>query len=284
MPLCRLSLTDFRNHADALIVPDHMFVVLTGENGAGKTNILEAVSMLAPGRGLRGSLLRDMARQDGPGNFSIAAQVDDIMIGTGTAIDAPDRRLVRINGASASASALGEWLSILWLTPAMDRLFQESPGGRRRFLDRLVLALHPGHAVHSARYEAAMRSRTKLLTADQPADHVWLTALEAQMADHGAALALARRDTVAALGEALEQQLDGPFARPRLSLDGWDDPAGDLSDMLKKRSEEHTPELQSLMRIPYAAFCFKKRKRKWAQTTTKRQCLKRMSYEEYNKT
>src|SRR3546814_2708615 len=107
-----------------------MFVVLTGENGAGKTNILEAVSMLAPGRGLRGSLLRDMARQDGPGNFSIAAQVDDIMIGTGTAIDAPDRRLVRINGASASASALGEWLSILWLTPAMDRLFQESPGGR----------------------------------------------------------------------------------------------------------------------------------------------------------
>src|SRR3546814_12840685 len=96
----------------------------------------------------------------------------------------------------------------------MDRLFQESPGGRRRFLDRLVLALHPGHAVHSARYEAAMRSRTKLLTADQPADHVWLTALEAQMAEHGAALALARRDTVAALGEALEQQLDGPFARP----------------------------------------------------------------------
>src|SRR3546814_9625571 len=111
MPLCRLSLTDVRNHADALMVPDHMFVVLTGENGAGKTNILEAVSMLAPGRGLRGSLLRDMARQDGPGNFSIAAQVDDIMIGTGTAIDAPDRRLVRNNGARASAHALGGWRS-----------------------------------------------------------------------------------------------------------------------------------------------------------------------------
>src|SRR3546814_10475945 len=108
----------------------------------------------------------------------------------------------------------------------MDRLFQESPGGRRRFLDRLVLALHPGHAVHSARYEAAMRSRTTLLTADQHADHVWLTALEAQMAEHGSALALARRDTVAALGEALAQ-----------------------------RSEEHTSELQSLMRISYAVFC-----------------------------
>src|SRR3546814_4733089 len=140
MPLCRLSLTDVRNHADALMVPDHMFVVLTGENGAGKTNILEAVSMLAPGRGLRGSLLRDMARQDGPGNFSIAAQVDDIMIGTGTAIDAPDRRLVRINGASASASALGEWLSILWLTPAMDRLRSEEHTSELQSLMRISSA------------------------------------------------------------------------------------------------------------------------------------------------
>src|SRR3546814_14836986 len=86
-----------------------------------------------------------------------------------------------------------------------------------------------------------MRSRTKLLTADQPADHVWLTALEAQMAEHGAALALARRDTVAALGEALEQQLDGPFARPRLSLDGWDDPAGDLSGMFTQGRRRAAP-------------------------------------------
>ena len=171
MSLRRLSVTDFRNHADALIVPDRQFVLLTGENGAGKTNILEAISILAPGRGLRGVPLRDMARQKGPGNFSIAAQLEDVTIGTGTTADAPDRRVVRINGAQAAATALSEWLSIIWLTPAMDRLFIESPGGRRRFLDRLVLALHPGHAVHSARYEAAMRSRTKLLTADRPADH-----------------------------------------------------------------------------------------------------------------
>src|SRR3546814_19588717 len=100
MPLCRLSLTDFRNHADALIVPDHMFVVLTGENGAGKTNILEAVSMLAPGRGLRVSPLRDMARQGGPGHFSIADQVDAIMIVTGTAVAAPERSLGRKHGAN----------------------------------------------------------------------------------------------------------------------------------------------------------------------------------------
>lgn len=232
MSLSRLSVTDFRNHADLLIVPDQMFIVLTGENGAGKTNILEAVSMLAPGRGLRGAPLRDMARQGGPGNFSIAAQLGDVTIGTGTRPEAPDQRLVRINGAQATASALGEWLSILWLTPAMDRLFIESPGGRRRFLDRLVLALHPGHAVHSTRYETAMRSRTKLLTADGPADPAWLTALEAQMAEHGAALARARRNTVQALGEALSVQPEGPFAKPLLGLDGWDDPEGDLASAL----------------------------------------------------
>lgn len=232
MSLRRLSVTDFRNHADALIVPDQQFVVLTGENGAGKTNILEAVSVLAPGRGLRGAPLREMARQGGPGNFSIAAQLNDVTIGTGTMADAPDRRLVRINGAQAAATALSEWLSIIWLTPAMDRLFIESPGGRRRFLDRLVLALYPGHAVHSARYDAAMRSRTKLLTGDRPADPTWLAALEAQMAEHGALLARARRDTVAALSEALAGKADDPFARPLLGLDGWDDPDGDMVQVL----------------------------------------------------
>lgn len=220
-PLRRLTVSDFRNHADALIVPRHDFVVLTGENGAGKTNILEAVSLLTPGRGLRGAPLRDMARQGGSGAFGIAAQVDGVTIGTGTTPDAPDRRVVRINGVQAAATALSEWLSVLWLTPAMDRLFTESPGGRRRFLDRLVLALHAGHATHSARYEAAMRARNKLLAEDRPADPAWLAALEGQMAEHGAVLAGARAETIMALGEALATQPDGPFARPALALEGW---------------------------------------------------------------
>ncbi|HEY9552307.1 AAA family ATPase, partial [Allosphingosinicella sp.] len=190
MPVARLSLTDFRSYADALIAPGPGFVVLTGENGAGKTNVLEAVSLLSPGRGLRGATLTEMARSNGPGGFAVAARLaaPDVDIGTGTVAAAPERRQVRINGAPASATSLSEWLSVLWLTPAMDRLFTESPGGRRRFLDRLVLALHPGHAVHAARYEAVMRARNKLLAEERP-DAEWLAALEARMTEHGAALA-----------------------------------------------------------------------------------------------
>ena len=216
----RLTLSDFRNHADALILPDHSFILLTGDNGAGKTNILEAVSMLAPGRGLRGAALGAMARQGGPGGFGIAAEVDGVVLGTGVTPAAPDRRQVRIGGVAASANKLADHLSIMWLTPAMDRLFLDSPGGRRRFLDRLTLALHPGHAGHSARYEAAMRSRNRLLAEGRGADPAWLSALEAQMGDHGMALSAARADLVLRLNATLADQPDAPFARPMIGLAG----------------------------------------------------------------
>jgi DNA replication and repair protein RecF len=219
----RLTLSDFRNHADALIVPDHGFILLTGDNGAGKTNILEAVSMLAPGRGLRGAALRAMARQDGPGGFGIAAEVDGAVLGTGVAAATPDRRQVRIGGVASSANALADHLSIVWLTPAMDRLFLDSPGGRRRFLDRLTLALHPAHAAHSARYDAAMRARNRLLADVRRADPAWLSALEAQMGEHGVALAAARSDLVARLNLALSGQPDAPFARPFVTIESEED-------------------------------------------------------------
>lgn len=227
--LARLVLTDFRNHADTVIAPGPGFVVLTGENGAGKTNVLEAVSLLAPGRGLRRAALGEMARQGGPGSFGVAASLNPLPqaggelldIATGTQPSAPERRIVRIQGAPVAATALAEWLTILWLTPAMDRLFTEPAGERRRFLDRLTLALSPGHAVHSNRYEAAMRARNRLLGEDVPPDPDWLSALEAQMAEHGTAIDDARRDTVAALAEALETQPEGPFARAGLALEGW---------------------------------------------------------------
>jgi DNA replication and repair protein RecF len=220
--LSRLVLTNFRNHAGLAIVPGPGFVLLTGENGAGKTNVLEAVSLLAPGRGLRRAALGEMARQDGPGGFGVAAILADrTEIGTGSQPPATERRLIRINAAPAAATALAERLTVLWLTPAMDRLFVEPASERRRFLDRLTLALSPGHAIHSNRYEAAMRARNRLLAEDRPADPEWLTALEAQMAEHGTAIDAARRETVVALAGRLTGQDEGPFARAGLTLEGW---------------------------------------------------------------
>jgi DNA replication and repair protein RecF len=230
VPVSRLTLSDFRSYETAQIEPGAGFVLLSGENGAGKTNVLEAVSLLAPGRGLRGASLTDMARQGGDGAFAVAARVGETDIGTGTIASAPERRQVRINGAPAAANSLGEWLSVLWVTPAMDRLFTGPAGERRRFLDRLVLALEPGHAHHSARYEAAMRARNKLLVDASAADAGWLTALEQQMAEHGAIVADARARTIAALDQRLAGAPEDEFARAALALDGWD--GGDLAAQL----------------------------------------------------
>ena len=221
----RLALNDFRSYASASLAPGPGFVLLFGDNGAGKTNLLEAVSLLTPGRGLRGAALSEMARTAGPGGFAIAAKLGEVDIGTGTLAAAPERRQVRINGAAASVNALGEWLSILWLTPAMDRLFTGSAGDRRRFLDRLVLALDPAHAHHATRYDAAMRARNKLL-AEEQADAAWLDSLELAMAEHGALIAEARTRSVAALDRRLADAPDDAFARAALSLEGWN--GGDL--------------------------------------------------------
>jgi DNA replication and repair protein RecF len=231
MTITRLSLTNFRCYADAVIAPGSGFNILTGENGAGKTNVLEAVSLLTPGRGLRGVALGEIARQGGLGGFGVAAQMSEIELGTGTLATTPDRRIVRINGATHAATALSEWLSVIWLTPAMDRLFSDSAGERRRFLDRLVLALDPAHARHSSRYDAAMRQRNRLLTADEPPDPDWLTALEEQMVHHGGAIAQARAQLIALLVEQIAETPDGPFAKAVLAIDGWHDD-GRLAEQL----------------------------------------------------
>jgi DNA replication and repair protein RecF len=227
----RLALSEFRSYGDALIDPSPGFVLLYGDNGAGKTNLLEAVSLLSPGRGIRAAALSEMPRQGGSGAFAVSARLGEIDIGTGTLASAPDRRQVRINGAAASANSLGEWLSVLWLTPAMDRLFTGPAGDRRRFLDRLVLAVEPSHARHAARYEAAMRSRNKLLSEPERPDPAWLDGLEAQMADHGTTIAEARARTVAALDERTASAPADEFARPALTLEGWS--GGDLAAELR---------------------------------------------------
>jgi DNA replication and repair protein RecF len=163
-----------------------------------------------------------MARIGGSGDFAVAAELDEIDIGTGTAASAPERRQVRINGAPASVNSLSEWLSVLWLTPAMDRLFTGSAGDRRRFLDRLVLALEPAHAHHSTRYDAAMRARNKLLAEPESADPDWLSALEDAMAEHGVAIGEARARTIAALDERLTEAPEDEFVRAAIALQGWE--------------------------------------------------------------
>jgi DNA replication and repair protein RecF len=217
VPVSRLTLTDFRSYASATIEPEPGFVLLSGDNGAGKTNLLEAVSMLTPGRGLRGAGLSDMARQSGSGAWAVAAKLGEADIGTGTLPTGPERRQVRINGAATSVNSLGEWLSVVWLTPAMDRLFTGSAGERRRFLDRLVLALEPTHAHHAARYEAAMRARNKLL-AEENWDETWLDALEDQMTEHGSAVSGTRLRTIKELAPVIWEFAGEDFPGSRVEL------------------------------------------------------------------
>jgi DNA replication and repair protein RecF len=222
MALDRIQLADFRNHRDTHVEGTAQFNLLVGENGAGKTNVLEAISLLAPGRGLRRASLADMPAQGGNGGFAVSAALaqDDgepVRLGTGVVAARPGRRLVQINAAEAPSVRLAEWLSIGWLTPAMDRLFSEGATSRRRFLDRLVLALQPSHAGYATRMEAALRERNGLLSHERAPDPLWLDAVEAQLAQEGAAVAQARAWTVDALDGLLAQLPETPFARPSLT-------------------------------------------------------------------
>jgi DNA replication and repair protein RecF len=228
MALTRITLAGFRNHALTRLDDTRAFNLLVGENGAGKTNVLEALSLLAPGRGLRRAALADMAGQGMAravdGGFAVSAGLisedggEPVMLGTAMVGERPTRRLVQVNGAEASAVSLGEWLAVGWLTPAMDRLFMDSASARRRYLDRLAVALDPGHARHAARYEAALRERNRLLASDGEPDPLWLDSIEAQMAASGALLAAGRARLVAALAAELAQLPPEPFARPLLRL------------------------------------------------------------------
>lgn len=221
MALDRIQLADFRNHRDTRVDATAQFNLLIGENGAGKTNILEAISLLAPGRGLRRASLADIPAQGGRGGFAVSADLagrgEPVRLGTGVLAGRAGRRVVQVNGAEAPAIRLAEWLSIGWLTPAMDRLFSESAGARRRFLDRLVLAVQPLHARNATRLEAALRERNKLLADHRSPDPRWMEAIEGQLAEAGSAVALARHDMVHALSLLLAQLPEAPFARPALT-------------------------------------------------------------------
>ncbi|SMQ59934.1 DNA replication and repair protein RecF [Altererythrobacter xiamenensis] len=219
MALDRIALENFRNHARSELRETRGFNLLFGENGAGKTNVLEAISLLAPGRGLRRAALDQMVGPAGAG-FAIGASLreqghESARIGTFVEGERPGRRQVRVNGAEASAASLGEWVAMSWLIPSMDGLFMDSAGARRRFIDRLALAIEPGHARNVSRYEAALRERNKLL--EKGADTTWLDAIEAQAAEHGEQVAVTRSALVTTLSDELTALPDEPFARPLLT-------------------------------------------------------------------
>ncbi len=222
--LTRLTLSDFRSYERLDLTLDGRPVALSGPNGAGKTNLLEAISLLGPGRGLRGARLEEIARKDGPGGWAVSARLsdgeDDRAIGVGAHASDEHRRIVRIDGAPAPGPAtLAGMLRLLWLTPAQDRLFMESAGERRRFLDRMTLAHDPAHARAGNDYETAMRQRQRLLD-EGCRDDRWLAALETQMAETGVALAAARRDMAGALAAAAVTADEGPFPAADIALDG----------------------------------------------------------------
>lgn len=232
----QLRLTDFRNYRQLRLDCDAPPVVLVGANGAGKTNLLEALSFLAPGRGLRRARLDEACHRARPADpaasWAVAATLDtpDGRLAIGTGLEPPrsegglPRRVVRIDGRTAqSQTALGQHVAVVWLTPQLDRLFLDGPGERRRFLDRLVTALHPEHAGDVAAYENALRQRARLLGEGNRDPH-WFTALEDTMARHGVALAANRADTVQRLDAAARLGV-GPFPRAALAMtgeiDGW---------------------------------------------------------------
>ena len=229
----RLDLTDFRCYAAARIEAAPGINVLTGPNGAGKTNLLEALSVLVPGRGLRGIKPADAARREAgepedapPRAWAVAGRIasrdGEVRLGTGLEPGSTsDRRQVRIEGETQkSQAALADHLACVWLTPQMDGLFVDSPGARRRFLDRLVYAFDPVHAGRVSAYEKAMRERARLL-ADRglSADPHWLSALEETMATKGVAVAAARLETADAL-DAAAARGHGPFPGARIRVAG----------------------------------------------------------------
>ncbi|MGE4079208.1 MAG: DNA replication/repair protein RecF [Reyranella sp.] len=246
----QLRLTDFRNYRQLRLDCGDGPVVLVGANGAGKTNLLEALSFLAPGRGLRRARLDEVCRrsrgESDAATWAVAATLDTpegrLAIGTGLepgrADGAPPRRVVRIDGRPAAGqTALARHVAAVWLTPQHDRLFLDGPGERRRFLDRMVAALHPEHAGDVAAYDNALRQRARLL-AEGGRDAHWYAALEDTMARHGVALAAARADTVHRLDAAARLGI-GPFPRAALAMtgevDGWLEamPALDAEDRLR---------------------------------------------------
>jgi DNA replication and repair protein RecF len=231
LAITRLTLTNFRNYSGLRLDVGARLIALSGPNGAGKTNLLEAISLLSPGRGLRGANFDELATLNATNSWAIAAEVaspaHDVKLGTGWSMAAGEAdggtagRLVLIDGhLQKSSGALGEYMRMLWLTPAMDRLFAGPAGDRRRFMDRLVATFDPEHASRVSVFEKVMRERNLLLQEPQ-ADQVWLASLEAQMAEAAIAIAAARLSAMDALQRHIQgQRRDTAFPYSLIAIEG----------------------------------------------------------------
>ena len=246
LAISRVTLSNFRCYETLRLDTKAGLIILTGANGAGKTNLLEALSLLSPGRGLRGARLAEIYRRSdaspqtldmkitnthstdlsvaqASAKWGVAAEFTTpngtLSIGVGWAEADGERRAVRVNGnAVGGQTALSEHISMVWLTPAMDRLFVEAPSSRRRFLDRLVFAVDPAHAGRLQAYDKARRERTRLLR-DMCVDNSWLGALERNMAERAVAIAAARLDLIERLRQAIGEE-SGSFPRPEIAMRG----------------------------------------------------------------
>jgi DNA replication and repair protein RecF len=228
----RLTLTNFRSYHAAQVALDRAGpVVLTGANGAGKTNLIEAISLLAPGRGLRRATMEELAFTEGDGAWAVSAEIEGMLglatLGTGIEPPANDEatpaRRCRIDRESVgSATAFADHLRVVWLTPAMDPLFNGPASERRRFLDRLVLAVDAQHSSRVAALERSLRSRNRLLE-DSPGDSHWLDAIEHETAEVAVAVAAGRAETVTRLSATLAAaRAQAPeFPQAEIELQGW---------------------------------------------------------------
>jgi len=212
----RLTLGDFRSYAALDCRFESAMIALFGENGAGKTNLLEALSLFSPGRGLRRAELAECARRGGPGGFagSIEVEIDGATTQLGHGLTASGERLFRIDREPAtSARAFADYVRVLWLTPAMDGLFSGPAGERRRFLDRLALGVDAEHGARANRLERALRNRNRLLE-EGVSDRRWLDAAEQEIAALGVAVAAARRETVSRLAALIAAGRDDASSFP----------------------------------------------------------------------
>ena len=269
----QLSLSRFRSYESADIALDNKAVVLVGANGSGKSNMLEAISLLAPGRGMRRAksdhwphqpTTPSIASHDESGwQWAVSADiaVDDTVLRAGTGQSAgAARRAVRLNGTPASQNQLAECIAVSWLTPDMDAVLAASPRERRRFLDRLVIAFDAAHAGRLSRYEKGMRERNKILEGEVKGDGAWLDAIEQDLATTGVAICAARLALTAALNaeSAIPQPL---FPTARLSLHGEVEdwlatmPAIDAEDRMRRLAAERRDPAAASMPGPHNTLC-----------------------------